>query len=158
MFLTLLIVQVGQISDAVCAPHPLQARALSLIFFATPGQGRERPYNCFLPNFGRPPIVVVRISRIVVSIEITRGAIVVVSITAKTHTNLSRPFFQPPLRGSEVSVLLLHLPRDGWIFIFSMNLSGRCAPFIPLAAGLRLLVALLGQTPHSCSPYKPHCC
>ena len=135
-------------------------------FFVTPGH-EWKGVSFSFSDLGRPGIIAVRIRCGVVRIHITRGTIAIISIAAKTRaglpsvlsTCLSRFGGRGPIAG--LAVRRQDLATNVDIFFISLlsifhvvqHLGGACSPFIPLAAGLRLL-SRLGQTRHNSGTNK----
>lgn len=136
-------------------------------FFVTPGH-EWKGVSFSFSDLGRPGIIAVRIRCGVVRIHITRGTIAIISIAAKTQAGLpsilSTCLLRFGGRGPSAGLAarrqdfrasnfdIFFIPFYSFFYVFQ-HLAGACRPFIPLAAGLRLL-SRLGQTRHKSGTYK----
>lgn len=136
-------------------------------FFVTPGH-EWKGVSFSFSDLGRPGIIAVRIRCGVVRIHITRGTIAIISIAAKTQAGLPSilstcllrfggrgPSAGLAARRQDFRALnfdIFFIPFYSFFHVFQ-HLAGACSPFIPLAAGLRLL-SRLGKTRQKCGTYK----
>ena len=113
--------------------HETQNAYMLVLYFlrhSWPRTGRDRLK--FIPYFGRPGIVTIRIRHGVVRIQDPRRTIAIISIAAKTRSRLPVRYFNLPSRFQRFRSLCRTCPgTEG----FSCLLTGACSPLYSACGG-----------------------